>query len=99
MGGNQFFEFTKNQEVRMTGHCLDYAEDSNTLQMYVCHKSMGNQEWHFNYTSNQIMKKDYNKCLSIKLPDVVIMEECNDTSLFQKWIFKYMYKEKLLAQV
>ena len=94
-GGNQFFQFTKNLEIKMEKHCLDYAEETKILQMFSCHDLGGNQEWIFNFTSMQILKRATNTCMTLQLPTTLVMEPCDASNLAQQWIFKYMYKEKL----
>jgi polypeptide N-acetylgalactosaminyltransferase len=97
-GGNQFFELTKNLAIRMNRHCLDYSDDTKTLQMYQCHNGGGNQEWFFNITTSQLMRKEFNMCLTMTSPTSLGMKQCNAKELEQKWKFKYMYPEKLAKQ-
>lgn len=93
-GGNQFFEFTKRFEFKKNDHCLEYSNDEpSSLQLFRCHQLGGNQEWHFNMTTSQLTHTLSRKCLSVDV-DTPVMATCDEKSLSQKWIFKYLYKEK-----
>lgn len=95
LGGNQFFEYTETFEIAKGEHCLEYTiGQPNSLQLYRCHKLKGNQEWKLNITSNQLIKRNTNLCLTAD-QNGLSMLTCDDTNIGQKWIFQYVYPEKL----
>lgn len=100
-GGNQFFELTKNFELRKGRHCAEYSEHIlNSLQVYECHGQKGNQEWRLDINKKQLMHSLSNKCLTIDPSSYKLsMENCNATNLNQKWNFKYVYEEKFATAV
>lgn len=93
-GGHQFIEFTKNYEIRSGPHCLDYDGSAIEPQFYQCHKEKGNQLWRYDLNKSQIIHVPSQKCLSIKYPRHLRMEECDGSSQKQKWIFQYLNREK-----
>jgi polypeptide N-acetylgalactosaminyltransferase len=99
LGGNQFFEFTKNFEISRDSKCVDYSSDLNELVYTFCHKQKGNQKFSYNITTNQIYHEISERCLSVRnsiLNNIytLVMEECDENSSNQKWNFQYIYEEK-----
>lgn len=94
LGNNQFFEFTRDMQMRKKDHCLEYAKDMPTsLQFYRCHGLRGNQAWTYNVTTSQLIHGISKKCLAADVNQPA-MAPCNVTRLDQKWVFNYLYKEK-----
>ena len=93
-GGNQFFEYTKEFELRKGGHCAEYSE-SSSLQVYHCHGLKGNQQWWYNITTYQLYHSLSNKCLSlVHNTESLWMETCDVSSPNQKWFFEHIHREK-----
>ncbi|KAG5672040.1 hypothetical protein PVAND_002202 [Polypedilum vanderplanki] len=97
MGGNQFFEFSRDHEIKRKERCLDYSKDTNELAFVPCHKSKGNQYWSYIIDTKQFYHKQSNRCLSLErqsytyLPSMV---HCDEKSKNQQWEFQYVYPEK-----
>lgn len=99
-GGNQFFEFTKDLEIRKNLHCIDFNEvDPNSLELRKCHGAKGNQEWRYAINTNQLIHQLSKKCLSVQDESKkIIIEACDETNRYQKWTFEYLYKEKFTTE-
>ncbi|KAL7016791.1 hypothetical protein ACKWTF_010137 [Chironomus riparius] len=103
-GGNQFFEYTKNLNLRKSGRCLEYNAESKELVYYPCHNQKGNQEWIYKLETKQLINKLSNNCLVMKFnqelnhPASPTVEDCDPSSENQKWEFQYVYKDKFNLQ-
>lgn len=76
-GGNQFFEFTKNFEIKKGDHCVEFSKGlKDSLQLYRCHGSKGNQEWGYNITSKQLFSLSSKMCLAVE-SNAVVVQVCN----------------------
>ena len=95
-GGNQYFEYSKDFEIKKGTHCLDFND--NVLQMYNCHGEKGTQMWKYNLETQQFVHNVSSQCLTMGVATKKIsMQPCNGSDHYQKWIFKYLYKEKFLG--
>lgn len=92
-GGTQFFELTKNNEVRHHAHCLEpFGEE---VKLFNCHKGKESQEWLLNVTLQQLIHKVTQKCLSVDIVKKnVIVETCDPSNVNHRWNFQYVYLEK-----
>lgn len=101
LGGNQFFEFTKNFEIKRGSRCMEYNDEPEELIFYPCHNQKGNQEWTYNTETKQIYQKFHNKCLVMNVSGespknkIVTAENCDANSTNQKWLFQYVYEDKI----
>lgn len=96
-GGTQYFEFTKNNEIRRNVHCLDFTTE---LKFHSCDLKRLNQEWILNVASHQIIHKVTKKCLSAdSKKNSVTVEDCDFDSENQKWSFQYFYVEKFSKEI
>lgn len=97
LGGTQFFEFTKEEELKNGNHfCIEYLEnETEPLKMSHCSKN-NHQKWHINLATNQLTHKESQKCLAVDVDSkVLVMETCNAFNLNQKWEFQHLYREKI----
>lgn len=91
--GTQFFELTKRNEIRHSVHCLDYGDD---LKLRKCHEQGDNQSWIIKVGTRQLVHTKTKKCLSVNVEEKsVIVEDCDEKSLKQKWTFEHLYTEKM----
>jgi polypeptide N-acetylgalactosaminyltransferase len=89
-GGTQYFELTKRNEIRRQSHCLDATGE---VKLYRCHG--GNQEWLLNAKTQQLTHKNLKKCLSVDVAKKsLIIEDCDENKVNQRWNFQYMYLDK-----
>lgn len=96
LGRTQFFELTKNNEIRRNSHCLDFTTE---LEFYHCNLNRLNQEWILNVSSHQIIHKVSKKCLTADSKNnTIIVEDCDLNNENQKWNFQYFYEEKFLKE-
>lgn len=97
LGGTQAFEYTKSLMIRKENYCVEYIEDNPTsLQLNYC-KNAKNQEWMFRVSSKHLIHKQSGKCLQIdSVSKILLMSDCDEANLYQKWMFEYLNGEKLL---
>eukprot|EP00112_Aurelia_sp_Birch-Aquarium-sp1_P019291 Seg4740.1 transcript_id=Seg4740.1/GoldUCD/mRNA.D3Y31 product="Polypeptide N-acetylgalactosaminyltransferase 5" protein_id=Seg4740.1/GoldUCD/D3Y31 len=92
LGNNQFFMFTKKNEIWHDTSCLDYAGDGK-IQMWPCHKQGGNQKW-IHKKDGVIKQELHNLCLEGQNTQIYV-KPCSEESLNQKWQFNsYPFDEK-----
>lgn len=87
---NQFWTHNYYQELNSYKHCLDYTGD--TLGVYACHRSRGNQAWQYMTKSNQIKSVKHGKCLGLntKTMNTLLVEECDENKESQKWLVSFL---------
>lgn len=100
LGGNQFFELTKNSKISRKNRCLEVTPTGELL-FTTCYNTPA-QGWSYNITTSQLQHKSTSKCLSFKVnallrPEAAIMEVCDENSENQKWKFQYLHEEKFNA--
>ncbi|XP_077979729.1 polypeptide N-acetylgalactosaminyltransferase 1-like [Glandiceps talaboti] len=66
-GSVQSFIFTKAQELRHQGECLDYSMSKGFVSFYKCHGQGGNQEWRYVKESSVILHGGTRLCLTLPL--------------------------------
>lgn len=93
LGGNQFFEYTREHEIRKDKHCLDF---NNELMLFQCHGAKGTQEWSYDPNTKHITHSRGQLCLarSNYHANSLEMQACNNTHPSQRWNFQYLYNEK-----
>ncbi|CAG7834739.1 unnamed protein product [Allacma fusca] len=84
-GGNQFWSYSKQGEIRRDELCVDYA--GSEPMIYPCHGSLGNQHWIYDDEKGTVRHGPSRKCLAIASRDKLIMEPCEEGKLTQHWKF------------
>ncbi|KAK3908178.1 Putative polypeptide N-acetylgalactosaminyltransferase 9 [Frankliniella fusca] len=93
-GGNQYWMLSKTGEVRRDEACLDYS--GQDVILYPCHGSKGNQYWQYHPDTMLLQHGSSKKCLAItESKQRLVMEECNSSSLHQRWKFENYDSSKL----
>ncbi|XP_051912891.1 polypeptide N-acetylgalactosaminyltransferase 6 isoform X1 [Hippocampus zosterae] len=93
-GGNQYFEYTSNKELRHNiakELCLQAETNPQPVRMQVCALKKGesrpspHQEWIFTQ-ENLLKNPSSGKCLHVK-EKVILMDDCNAWNDYQRWSF------------
>lgn len=93
-GGNQFWLFSKNGEIRRDEACMDYA--GHDVILYPCHGSKGNQLWSYDDDLKQIRHVITGRCLEMSsLKDKLLVQECRPSNAFQQWKFSKFDSSKM----
>ncbi|XP_074622929.1 polypeptide N-acetylgalactosaminyltransferase 1-like [Acropora palmata] len=91
MGGNQFFTFTKNNEIQFNDDkCLDAprGEPGTFVEMITCHGLKGNQEWKHNKRKGTIIHVWTETCLDMsKDKQNLVVNPCKRHKKSQQWRF------------
>ncbi|XP_065161931.1 putative polypeptide N-acetylgalactosaminyltransferase 9 isoform X1 [Atheta coriaria] len=83
-GGNQYWMFSKNGEIRRDESCLDYS--GADVILYPCHGSKGNQYWEYDLVTKLLRHGSSGKCLAInESKNKLLMESCDDGFARQRW--------------
>lgn len=94
-GGNQYWLFSKNGEIRRDETCLDHS-GGEAVNIYPCHGSKGNQLWRYNAETKQVVHASSNKCLAVSANrEDLIMDVCDASDEKQKWDFENYDPTKL----
>jgi polypeptide N-acetylgalactosaminyltransferase len=84
-GGNQYWSYSKQGEIRRDELCVDYA--GSEPMIYPCHGSLGNQQWIYDDEKGTVRHGPSRKCLAIASKDKLSMEPCEEGKLTQRWKF------------
>ncbi|CAF1326389.1 unnamed protein product [Rotaria magnacalcarata] len=90
-GGNQFFLFSKTNELRQEEKCLDYsgtgAHEPGKVVFLVCHSMQGNQMWLY---QDNMIRHFSGLCIQLSAVNAkdIFMSECDRWNLYQKWSWK-----------
>ncbi|KAL4707826.1 hypothetical protein ACJJTC_001772 [Scirpophaga incertulas] len=87
-GGNQYWVYTKDGELKIDDLCLDYV--FSLLMLYICKGRTSSQVWLYNAKTHHIRHMDTQKCLQVvksKGGLIVILKNCS-TSSSQKWMME-----------
>ncbi|XP_055328880.1 uncharacterized protein LOC129581693 [Paramacrobiotus metropolitanus] len=85
-GGNQYFSYSNDSEIRRDDNCLDFS--GNRVKLYPCHGSRGNQHWVHDRNTGAIFNPPSNTCLELDIEPLSIRTAPCDPSLpEQRWIF------------
>lgn len=96
-GGNQYWLFSKNGEIRRDETCLDHS-GGEAVNIYPCHGSKGNQLWRYDAGTHQVVHASSNKCLAVSdSKKDLIMEVCDASSPQQKWDFENYDPSKIVS--
>ncbi|KAJ8721939.1 hypothetical protein PYW08_004341 [Mythimna loreyi] len=97
-GGNQFWTYSRNGEIRRDGFCLDYI--LNCITLFFCRNS-ASQVWLYSQKSQVIRHMVTEQCLNIaNFPEGIklILTECTPSSS-QKWVMEHFNFERLAPQM
>lgn len=93
-GGNQYWLWSKNGEIRRDEECLDF--NGQEVILYPCHGARGNQWWVYDPHSQMLKHAVSNKCLTVdNNKQKLLMEPCQDSNTRLKWAVQN-FKEELL---
>ncbi|CAF1291796.1 unnamed protein product [Rotaria sordida] len=90
-GGNQYFLFSKNNEIRHEEKCLDYAGGNlhvpDTIVTLSCHSMKGNQMWFY---ENNMIRHMSGYCIGLSETNhrAIQMTTCDASNPYQKWSWK-----------
>ncbi|KAK0418976.1 hypothetical protein QR680_013884 [Steinernema hermaphroditum] len=91
-GGNQYWMFSKDGEIRRDESCIDYA--GQDVMIFPCHGMKGNQEWKYDHNKHQLTHVVTGKCLEMTKDGAKLkMQSCDESNQYQQWVFKE-YNEK-----
>lgn len=98
LGGNQFLEYRKSNQIQRNDRCLEYTP-ADELVFTFCNTQIS-QVWTYNVSTSQLYHAATSKCISYKLnaflrPEAPIMETCDPNNEKQRWNFEYLHEEKL----
>lgn len=83
-GGNQYWMYSKQGEIRRDETCLDYS--GHDVVLYPCHGGKGNQLWIYDQHTKQIKHGSSEKCMAINSKKTKIaMETCFPGEKRQMW--------------
>ncbi|CAI4231396.1 unnamed protein product [Auanema sp. JU1783] len=92
-GGNQYWMFSKDGEIRRDESCVDYA--GQDVMIFPCHGMKGNQEWRYNHDTGRLLHGVSQKCLEMSKEGAkLLMQPCDSSNKYQKWKFKEYSPEK-----
>ncbi|XP_053679206.1 putative polypeptide N-acetylgalactosaminyltransferase 9 [Anopheles nili] len=82
---DQYWTHNYYQELNTYRNCMDAV--GRTVQVYLCHRSRGNQAWKFLVESQQIQSVPQKECLALNLHTntTLLLEPCDPTKPHQKW--------------
>ncbi|CAF1013872.1 unnamed protein product [Rotaria sp. Silwood1] len=90
-GGNQYFLYSKNYEVRREEKCLDYPgghlREPNRIVSMTCHSMQGNQMWFY---EDDMIRHASGYCIELSAINYkdICMNTCDPLNPFQKWSWK-----------
>ncbi|XP_037971249.2 putative polypeptide N-acetylgalactosaminyltransferase 9 isoform X1 [Plutella xylostella] len=97
-GGNQYWMYSKQGEIRRDEVCLDYS--GSNVVLYPCHGAKGNQLWIYNEATKQIQHGSSEKCMAVsKKKDGIVMEHCDVLEKRQKWSLENFKAERMKGLV
>ncbi|GIY95756.1 putative polypeptide N-acetylgalactosaminyltransferase 9 [Caerostris extrusa] len=93
-GGNQYWMFSKEGEIKRDEACLDYA--GGDVILYPCHGTGGNQMWLYDPHLHAIQQASSKRCMELSADkQKIIMAQCNGSSR-QKWLVQNYDETKLI---
>ncbi|XP_032517068.1 putative polypeptide N-acetylgalactosaminyltransferase 9 isoform X4 [Danaus plexippus] len=97
-GGNQYWMYSKNGEIRRDETCLDYS--GHDVVLYPCHGAKGNQLWLYDPTTKLIKHGSSEKCMAIsRKKDKIVMETCNERENRQQWNMENFNADRLSPEL
>ncbi|CAD5221875.1 unnamed protein product [Bursaphelenchus xylophilus] len=86
-GGNQYWLYSKDGEIRRDESCIDYA--GKDVIIFPCHGMKGNQEWKYNHKLHQLLHVVSGKCLEMSRDGAqLLMKACDTSNQYQHWTFQ-----------
>lgn len=88
-GGNQLFEFSKNNQLKNRGNCLDTKGKPGAVRIENCEESQLSQKWEYDDVNGYIVNKATQTCLSVYEANrkVIVTVNCDPNSEYLKWSF------------
>ncbi|CAH2048496.1 unnamed protein product, partial [Iphiclides podalirius] len=97
-GGNQYWMYSKNGEIRRDETCLDYS--GHDVVLYPCHGAKGNQLWLYDHNTKLLKHGWSDKCMTISHnKDKIVMETCSEAEPRQMWIMENFKAERLSPEL
>lgn len=97
-GGNQYWMYSKNGEIRRDETCLDYS--GHDVVLYPCHGAKGNQLWLYDPNTKLLKHGSSEKCMAIsRNKDKITMETCKESEDRQKWTMENFNAERLSPEL
>ncbi|KAL4707799.1 hypothetical protein ACJJTC_001745 [Scirpophaga incertulas] len=97
-GGNQYWMYSKNGEIRRDETCLDYS--GHDVVLYPCHGAKGNQLWLYDPGTKLLKHGSSEKCMAIsRSKDKVVMETCNESETRQMWNMENFNPDRLTPEL
>ncbi|KAM3962648.1 polypeptide N-acetylgalactosaminyltransferase 9 isoform 2-T2 [Aphomia sociella] len=97
-GGNQYWMYSKNGEIRRDETCLDYS--GHDVVLYPCHGAKGNQLWLYDPNTKLLKHGSSEKCMAIsRNKDKIVMETCNDAESRQMWNMENFNPDRLTPEL
>jgi polypeptide N-acetylgalactosaminyltransferase len=92
-GGNQYWMYSKDGEIRRDESCVDFA--GKDVMIFPCHGMKGNQEWKYNHKIHQLLHVVTGKCLEMTKDGArLLMSPCDTENAYQNWTFKDYNEDK-----
>ncbi|GFW15879.1 putative polypeptide N-acetylgalactosaminyltransferase 9 [Trichonephila clavipes] len=93
-GGNQYWMFSKEGEIKRDEACLDYS--GGDVILYPCHGAGGNQMWIYDPNLHTIQQASSRRCMELAADkQSVLMAPCNGSDR-QKWLVQNYDHTKLI---
>ncbi|CAK1580057.1 unnamed protein product [Parnassius mnemosyne] len=97
-GGNQYWMYSKNGEIRRDETCLDYS--GHDVVLYPCHGAKGNQLWLYDHNTKLLKHGSSEKCMAIsRNKDKIVMESCNEEEPRQMWNMENFKVDRLSPEL
>ncbi|CAK1556414.1 unnamed protein product [Leptosia nina] len=97
-GGNQYWMYSKNGEIRRDETCLDYS--GHDVVLYPCHGAKGNQLWLYDPNTKLLKHGSSEKCMAInRNKDKIAMETCKEGESRQMWNMENFNADRLSPEL
>ncbi|XP_050669474.1 putative polypeptide N-acetylgalactosaminyltransferase 9 isoform X3 [Leptidea sinapis] len=97
-GGNQYWMYSKNGEIRRDETCLDFS--GHDVVLYPCHGAKGNQLWLYNPSTKLLKHGSSEKCMAVnRNKDKIVMEACNESEPRQMWKMENFNADRLSPEL
>ncbi|XP_045516564.1 putative polypeptide N-acetylgalactosaminyltransferase 9 isoform X2 [Pieris brassicae] len=97
-GGNQYWMYSKNGEIRRDETCLDYS--GHDVVLYPCHGAKGNQLWLYDPNTKLLKHGSSEKCMAInRNKDKIVMESCKEGESRQMWNMENFNPDRLSPEL
>ncbi|XP_068633214.1 putative polypeptide N-acetylgalactosaminyltransferase 9 isoform X2 [Battus philenor] len=97
-GGNQYWMYSKNGEIRRDETCLDYS--GHDVVLYPCHGAKGNQLWLYDPNTKLLKHGSSEKCMTIsRNKDKIVMETCSESEPRQMWVMENFNIDRLSPEL